>query len=146
LLLDFAFMDAAVGAVGIAFCHTVFNVFTTIILLPFSRQLEQLARRVVRSENAGEQFAFLDPLLLRTPGVAISESVTMTNRMGQLAHETLLMALEQLSGWSEEREAQILQNEDKLDIYEDRISNYLVEVSQHGVSMDDIRTVSRLLH
>ena len=146
LLLDFAFMDVAVGAVGIAFCHTVFNVFTTVILLPFSRQLEALARRVVRSESAGEQFAFLDPLLMRTPGVAISESVAMTNRMGALAHENLLLALEQLAGWSDERESQIMENEDKLDIYEDRISNYLVEVSQHGVSMDDIRTVSRLLH
>ena len=146
LLLDFAFMDAAVGAVGIAFCHTAFNVFTTLILLPFSRQLEQLARRVVRSERAGEQFAFLDPLLLRTPGVAINESVAMANRMGQLAHENLLLALEQLDRWSEEREALIVENEDKLDIYEDHISNYLVEVSQHGVSMDDIHTVSRLLH
>ena len=146
LLLDFAFLDASVGAVGIAFCHTVFNVFTTVILLPFSRQLEQLARRVVRSETSGEQFAFLDPLLLRTPGVAINESAAMTNRMGALAQENLLLALEQLAGWSGEREARIIENEDKLDIYEDRISNYLVEVSQHGVSMDDIRTVSRLLH
>lgn len=146
LLFDFAFMDFPVGAVGVALCHTVFNVFTTVILLPFSRQLEKLARRVVPDEGAGEQFAFLDPLLLRTPGVAISESVTMTNRMGQLAHQNLLLSLEQLSGWTEEREAQILQNEDKLDIYEDHISNYLVEVSQHGVSMNDIRTVSRLLH
>ena len=146
LLLDFAFLDASVGALGIAFCHTVFNVFTTIILLPFSRQLEQLARRVVRSETTGEQFAFLDPLLLRTPGVAINESAAMTNRMGALAQENLLLALEQLAGWSGEREARIIENEDKLDTYEDRISNYLVEVSQHGVSMDDIRTVSRLLH
>ena len=146
LLLDFAFLDASVGALGIAFCHTVFNVFTTIILLPFSRQLEQLARRVVRSETTGEQFAFLDPLLLRTPGVAINESAAMTNRMGALAQENLLLALDQLAGWSGEREARIIENEDKLDTYEDRISNYLVEVSQHGVSMDDIRTVSRLLH
>ena len=100
----------------------------------------------MRSESAGERFAFLDPLLLRTPGVAISESVAMTNRMGDLAHKNLLLSLEQLAAWSEERESQILQNEDKLDTYEDHISNYLVEVSQHGVSMDDIRTVSRLLH
>ena len=146
LLFHFTFMDATVGAVGIAFCHTVFNVFTTILLLPFSRQLEKLARRVVRSESAGERFAFLDPLLLRTPGAAINESVAMTNRMGQLAHENLLLSLKQLSAWNENREALILQNEDKLDIYEDRISNYLVEVSQHGVSMDNMRTVSRLLH
>nr|WP_326184713.1 Na/Pi cotransporter family protein [uncultured Oscillibacter sp.] len=146
LLFHFPFMDAAVGAVGIALCHTVFNVFTTVLLLPFSRQLEKLARRVVRSESPEEQFAFLDPLLLRTPGVAVSECVAMTNRMGELAHRNLLNAIRQLSDYSEKREAEIIQNEDKLDIYEDRLGGYLVTISQHGVSMDDIHTVSRLLH
>ena len=91
-LFHFAFVNAAVGAVGIAFCHTVFNVFTTLLLLPFSRQLEKLARKVVQNEDKAEQFAFLDPRLLRTPGVAISECVNMTNAMGALAHQNLLYA------------------------------------------------------
>ena len=146
LIFHFDFMDAAVGAVGIAFCHTVFNVFTTLLLLPFSRQLEKLARRMIRTEDKAEQFAFLDPLLLRTPSVAISECTAMTNRMGELAHRNILLAIQQFSDYSEEREAEIIQNEDKLDIYEDRLGNYLVQISQHGVSMDDIHTVSRLLH
>ena len=146
ILFHFSFMDATVGAVGIAFCHTVFNVLTTALLLPFSRQLEKLARRLVRSENKTEQFAFLDPLLMRTPGVAISECVSMTNRMSQLAHETLLLAIDQLSGYSDARETRIFENEDKLDTYEDRLGAYLVEISQHGVSVSDIQTVSRLLH
>ena len=145
-LFHLAFMNAAVGAVGIAFCHTVFNVFTTLLLLPFSRQLEKLARKVVQNEDKAEQFAFLDPRLLRTPGVAISECVNMTNAMGALAHQNLLYAIQQLSGYSEDREAEIIANEDKLDVYEDRLGSYLVQISQHGVSMDDIRTVSRLLH
>ena len=145
-LFHFAFVNAAVGAVGIAFCHTVFNVFTTLLLLPFSRQLEKLARKLVQNEDKAEQFAFLDPRLLRTPGVAISECVSMTNAMGALAHQNLLYAIEQFSGYSEGREAEIIANEDKLDIYEDRLGSYLVQISQHGVSMDDIRTVSRLLH
>ena len=146
LLFHFSFMNAPVGAVGIAFCHTVFNVLTTLLLLPFSRQLEKLARRMVKAETKSEQFAFLDPRLLRTPGVAISECVSMTNRMGELAHQNLLLSLRQLTDYSESREAEILANEDKLDIYEDRLGSYLVQISQHGVSMDDIRTVSRLLH
>ena len=146
LLFHFSFMNAPVGAVGIAFCHTVFNVLTTLLLLPFSRQLEKLARRMVKAETKSEQFAFLDPRLLRTPGVAISECVSMTNSMGQLAHENVLLAIRQLSEYSEEREATIIANEDKLDIYEDRLGDYLVQISQHGVSMADIRTVSRLLH
>ena len=146
LLFHFSFMNAAVGAVGIAFCHTVFNVFTTLLLLPFSRQLEKLARRTIKAEDKSEQFAFLDPLLLRTPGVAISECVSMTNRMGAVAHENLLDAVRQLSDYQEDRETLITENEDKLDIYEDRLGDYLVKISQHGVSMSDIRTVSRLLH
>ena len=146
LLFHFSFMNAPVGAVGIAFFHTVFNVLTTLLLLPFSRQLEKLARRMVKAETKSEQFAFLDPRLLRTPGVAISECVSMTNRMGELAHQNLLLSLRQLTDYSESREAEILANEDKLDIYEDRLGSYLVQISQHGVSMDDIRTVSRLLH
>ena len=146
LLFHFPFMNAAVGAVGIAFCHTVFNVFTTLLLLPFSRQLEKLARRAISDETRSEQFAFLDPLLLRTPGVDISECVSMTNQMGAVAHENLLDAVRQLSDYQEARETLITENEDKLDIYEDRLGDYLVKISQHGVSMSDIRTVSRLLH
>ena len=146
LIFHFAFMNQPVGAVGIAFCHTVFNVFTTVILLPFSRQLEQLARRLIKSEPKKEHFAFLDPLLLRTPGVAVSECVNMTVQMGQTARRNVLLAIEQLSDYQESRETEILENEDKLDIYEDRLGGYLVEISQHGISIADSRTVSRLLH
>ena len=146
MLLHYAFMDLPVGAVGIAFCHTVFNVFTTVLLLPFSRQLERLARRIISDEPNAEEFAFLDPLLLRTPSVAISECTAITNRMGALARENLLLSIQQLSDFTEIRESQIVENEDKLDVYEDRLGSYLVQISQHGVSMDDIRTVSRLLH
>lgn len=145
-LFDFGFMDMTVGAVGIALCHTIFNVLTTIMLLPFSRQLEKLARTIVRAEDKSESFAFLDPLLLRTPSVAISECESMADRMGQLAHRNVLMAIQQLSEYTEAREVEIAENEDKLDIYEDRLGGYLVQISQHGVSMDDIHTVSRLLH
>ena len=146
LLFHFTFMDAAVGAVGIALCHTVFNVFTTALLLPFSRQLEKLARSAVKEEDKTSQVAFLDPLLMRTPGAAVSECAAMTCEMGALAWESLRASLSQLWDYSAEAEARIVENEDKLDIYEDRLSGYLVQISQHGVSMEDIHTVSRLLH
>ena len=146
LLFHFTFMDAAVGGVGIALCHTVFNVFTTALLLPFSRQLEKLARSAVKEEDKTSQVAFLDPLLMRTPGAAVSECTAMTCEMGALAWESLRASLSQLWDYSAEAEARIVENEDKLDIYEDRLSGYLVQISQHGVSMEDIHTVSRLLH
>ena len=145
LLFHFTFMDSAIGAGGVALCHTIFNIFTTALLLPFSRQLERLARKVVSAEDESTSFAFLDPRLLRTPSVAVSECVSMANRMGELAHYNLLLSLDQLQKYDPARENEVVENEDKLDIYEDRLSSYLVQISQHGVSMDDIHTVSRLL-
>ena len=144
-ILQFTFIDNPINAVGIAFCHTVFNVFTTIILLPFSRQLEKLARTLVKSEDKSQDFAFLDPLLLRTPSVAISECVSKTNQMAEVAHQNLLLSIEQFREYSSSREAAINDNEDKLDTYEDRLGNYLVEISRHNISMADGRDAARLL-
>ena len=146
MIIGFPFLNTAVGAVGIALCHTIFNVFTTVLLLPFTRQLEKLAKKLIQAENPAEQFAFLDPLLLRTPSVAVNECVSMTIRMGELAHQSLLLSLDQIYDYREDRALEINENEDKLDIYEDRLGSYLIQLSQHGVSMRDIHTVSRLLH
>ena len=146
MIFPFAFLHNAAGVAGIAVCHTIFNVFTTLILLPFAKQLEALARKLIKDDNKKIEFAFLDPLLLRTPSVAINECVAMANRMGEVAHENLLLGIEQLSLYTEERETRMLENEEKLDIYEDRLSDYLVQISQHGVSSADSMTVSRLLH
>lgn len=51
LIFRFAFLDEAVGAGGVAACHTAFNVFTTALLLPFSRRLEKLARADIKKED-----------------------------------------------------------------------------------------------
>jgi len=144
--LPFTFMDDTASAVSVALCHTVFNVFTTAILLPFSKQLEKLACILVKSETKSEQFAFLDPLLLRTPGAAINECIAMVGKMSELAHKNFLLAVQQLESYTSDRETQILENEDKLDTYEDRLGDYLVQISRHGLSGENSRQVSRMLH
>ena len=145
-VVGFTFLETPITAAGIAVCHSAFNIFTTCLLLPFTRQLEMLAERVVKEDKKTQEVAFLDPLLLRTPAIAIAECANMAREMADLARETLALALEQYGGYSEERENQITENEDKLDTYEDRLGRYLVNISQKGASADDIRVVSRILH
>ena len=145
-IFGFPFLSDSVNAVGIAFCHTVFNVCTTLLLLPFTRQLEWLAKKAISTEDKPSDFAFLDPRLLRTPGVAVSECASMVNQMGSLAQASMNLVLDQFLQYTEAREEEILANEDKLDIYEDRLGGYLVQISQHGTSADDNHTISRLLH
>ena len=145
-LFGFPFLSNSVNAVGIALCHTIFNVCTTILLLPFTRQLEWLAKKAISTEDKPSDFAFLDPRLLRTPGVAASECSSMVNQMGALAQTSMDLVLTQFLQYTDAREEEILSNEDKLDIYEDHLGSYLVQISQHGTSADDMHTISRLLH
>ena len=145
-LFGFPFLSNSVNAVGIALCHTIVNVCTTILLLPFTRQLEWLAKKAISTEDKPSDFAFLDPRLLRTPGVAASECASMVNQMGALAQTSMDLVLTQFLQYTDAREEEILSNEDKLDIYEDHLGSYLVQISQHGTSADDMHTISRLLH
>jgi len=117
------------------------------MLLPFGRQLEKLAVKAIRTKGEdSEQIAFLDPRVLQTPSMALTECVSMAHKMGKLAQENLKLALAQLDRYEDTRGTEIASNEEHLDLYDDRLGKYLVEISRQGVSEKDMRTVSRLLH
>lgn len=46
-LVHFAFLDKAINPVEIAFVHSIFNIITTIILLPMSNLLVKLAYKII---------------------------------------------------------------------------------------------------
>ena len=54
VFVDFAFLDTAANAAGIATIHTVFNVTATVILLPFSKLLVKLATLTIRDDKVEE--------------------------------------------------------------------------------------------
>ena len=96
-IFHFSIMGQPINAVGIALCHSVFNIFTTVLLLPFSKQLERIAVLLVRNDTKNDSVAFLDSRLLRTPGVAISECGSLAAQMADLAQKNVQLAIAQLS-------------------------------------------------
>ena len=145
-IFQYSFTDSPINAVGIAFCHSVFNIFTTVLLLPFSRQLEKIATILVRSDTKNDSVAFLDPRLMRTPAVAIAECGSLATQMAELTQKNVMLAIRQLSEYQSSREAEIEVNEEHLDTYEDHLGHYLVEASRKGLSSEDSKTTSKLLH
>lgn len=59
-IFHFAFVATPINAVGISAVHTIFNVFTTALLCPFTKQLERFANFVIRPSKKEETYAFLD--------------------------------------------------------------------------------------
>lgn len=152
LLFDVAFFDAAADGQGIALCHTVFNLFTTALLVPFSSLLVKLARLFVPDAKGEEKKSFIDERLLNTPTFALAECDALTVKMAKLAKETFIKATknvqraETTGDFDEALSEQIRADEKMLDKYEDKLGSFLVKISSKDLSDADSKEVSKLLH
>ena len=144
MIFDFAFADSAIDPAGIAVVHSIFNIASTVILFPFSKHLEVLARKTVKDSKGSK--AFIDERLLNSPALAVSECRNYTVKMGNIAIESLLNSLDLLDGFDRKKADKIVENEQILDEYEDKLGTFLVKISSHTLTDEDSNTVSTLLH
>lgn len=146
-IVGFSFNDQPVDALGIAVVHSVFNICTTILLMPFSNLLEKLANLIVHDgEPENGRAELLDPRLLATPSVAVSECDAKTVAMAHLAKDAIFAALELTERYDSSTAAKVLENENEIDRYEDQLGNFLVKISSLKQSDADSRRVSKMLH
>ena len=145
-IFHFAFVATPINAVGISAVHTIFNVFTTALLCPFTKQLERFANFVIRPSKKEETYAFLDERLLGTPSIAVGEASDMTVKMATLARTTILSAISICQSYDVKVADEILKHEDELDLYEDKLGTFLVKLSSRSLSIADSRKVSNMLH
>lgn len=150
MVLDFQFMGQAANAAGIAVAHSAFNVFATCILLPFSKGLEKLACITIRDEkeenDETEGLQLLDERFLDKPALAMEQSRTVANYMADASRDCMLEALSLFQEYKGELEDKIVEDEDKVDKYEDALGTYLVRLGQKDLSQRDSRDLSVILH
>lgn len=146
--IDLPFMQDSLNAVGIAVIHTGFNVLTTALFLPFTKQLERLACLTVR-DKPGEKkqdAPMLDERLLKTPSVAIEQCRNVSIRMAELTLETLCTSLEVVMEYDQKKCNEVIDNENSIDLYEDKIGSYILKISSKDLSETDSKIVSMMLH
>lgn len=146
--ISMPFMDESLSAVGIAVIHTGFNVLATALFLPFTRQLEKLACLTVRNDSNDEKLTpmLLDERLLKTPSVAIEQCRNVCIRMARLTQETLKMSMEVVTTFDAKKCAEVIDNENAIDIFEDKIGSYILKISSKDLSENDSKIVSSMLH
>ena len=147
-VLHFSFFNQPANTFGIAIVHTVFNIVTTLVLLPFSRVLERLAIMTVPDDpNEGkEKTSLLDGRLLSTPSVAVGRAVLTGADMAEICRTALLQAMSTTRKWDDAIADEVLRKEDAVDHYEDVLGTYLVKLSGKRLSHEDLRSVNTLLH
>ncbi|MDD6799763.1 MAG: Na/Pi cotransporter family protein [Firmicutes bacterium] len=153
LFFDFSFAKSAIDASGIATIHTCFNLITTVLLFPFSKQLVKLASITLRdkektpaAETDSKPVIILDERFLNTPSFAVERCREATVDMAKLSHKAITDALDAMENYSQDKIDGVVKNEDKLDEYEDKLGSYLVKLSSKALSEGDSRQISKLLH
>lgn len=146
--ISMPFMEESLNAVGIAVIHTGFNVLATVLFMPFTKQLEKLACLTVRDDSNDEKLTpmLLDERLLKTPSVAIEQCRNVCIRMARLTQETLKMSMEVVTTYDAKKCAEVIDNENAIDIFEDKIGSYILKISSKDLSENDSKIVSSMLH
>ena len=138
-LIGFSFFADTANTFGIAIVHTVFNVVTTAILLPFNRVLEKLAILTVPDSPADQkqENTLLDDRLLTTPSVAVGRAMLTGSDMAEICRTALLQAMSTTRVWNDAIADEVLRKEDAVDHYEDVLGTYLTIHSKASTAVSD---------
>lgn len=145
-LFAWSIADQIATPLGIAVAHTVFKVIALAMLMPFSQKLVQLSRWIIKDSPGGDETSLLDERLLATPSVAIARCRTVTCNMASLSVSSLQKALTLLESYDSKLADEIREEEDKVDMYEDKLGSYLVKLSAQDMTESDSAVATELLH
>ena len=147
--VGFAFMPENITATEIAVVHTLFNIFSTIILFPFCTAIEKLALKTIKSkkeEKEADVFAALDERFLDMPSFAVEKCHELVGDMANIANEAFVKATSLFDKFDSATFAEVEELESRIDKYEDKTSSYLVKIAGKHMSKTDSKQVTELLH
>ncbi len=146
-IFNWAFVDTDITPFMIAIVHSIFNVVTTMILLPFAKQLEWIANKLIpEKDKAEDDMVILDDRLLMVPTMAVERCFEGVRDMCYLATNAFTKSIELISDFDEAKSSEIEEMEGKLDRYEDRLGTYMMKLSKIGLSDADSKSVGMALH
>ena len=145
-LIKIGGFDNAINSFAVAGFHSVFNIATTIVLLPFSKRLVALANFVIKDTGKEEKHVLLDERLLVSPSIAIGQCKIKTVYMANQASKAFLQSIAVFDKYTEEDKDEIKAVENELDELEDELNAYLIKISGTDVSDTDGKKINGMLH
>ncbi len=139
-------LSAEISMVGVAIVHTMFNVVTTVILVPVKKLLLKFCIWVVPDKEEKTHTVFLDERIFNNTPLAISECHRLVNEMADYAKESIEKSIALFGNYDESASQHIVDLENLTDKYEDKLGTYLVKLSSNNLSKTDSHSVARMLH
>ena len=144
--IQFAFLsDTANGAV-IAVIHSLFNIASTIVLLPASGLLVKLAYFTIpqsEDETLETSGKVLDERFLERPAFAVAQCKNAVCDMAQLILKAMNLCVFIQEKYDENAVRTIMEIEQEVDAREDELLSYLTKLSIKPLSERDSKTINK---
>ncbi len=127
----------------IAFTHGLFNITNTILFIPFVAVLDKLVCRLIPDKTGADdadwavQPKYLERRLLNSAPMALSCANREMLHMGRIAAESLEYAIDYYFLHGEDDKNESLKREETVDMLEQAVTNYVVEVT-HNHDLDQV--------
>ena len=129
-----AFWSMTVDSMVIAIFQSLFNIFTAVMLLPFTNKLVALSIKVVKDEPEHEhrhpELHTLDENLYISPAMALAEANKAVAFMGRLARENFERCCNALINGDLSQIDKVNSEEECLDKFADRADHFMIGLSK----------------
>ena len=133
----------------IANFHTLFNLLTTLVLLPFLKPLVKLAQVIVperkKMQKQGD-FKYLDERILQTPAIAVAQLRKEIVIMMDLAYLNFRRAMKMICGGDLSERDESAETEKRINQYNTELTAYCVRVSSCELSAHDEFVIGSYYH
>ena len=120
--------------------HVIFNVTTTVMLLPFVKQLVNYSCAVIKDKNEQKEeltFHFVDEKLLSVPQVAMMQVKKEIDYMLSLVEENTQLSFIAMDSGSAEYDEKIRKNEEIIDFTNSALTRFLIKLSVNMPESDE---------
>ena len=132
----------------IALFHLVFNLLTTLLLLPFVNVLVKLSCLIVKGKKGGEEQhgETLDTRLLKTPAIAVGQVRKELLRMDVMAYDNYKLALSMLINKDLSQKEHFAETERNINDTNKYVTSFLVKLQLEELAENDEKKVSSFYH
>ncbi len=128
--------------------HVIFNMTTTLILLPFVKQLVNYSTLVIRDKKTDEEtrsLKFVDNRLINTPPVALMQVQKEMDYMLELVEENIRNSFIAMETGSLKYAESVMENEAIVNFTNSALTKFLIKLSSH-VEASDEKVIGSYFH
>ena len=128
--------------------HVLFNVSTTILMLPFVTPLVKFSERMIKDKKSAEEtrtLKFVDDRMVAMPSVALMQVKKEMDYMLGLVEENIGLSFEAMATEDLSKGAQIVENEAVIDFTNGALTRFLIKLSS-SVEDSDEQVIGSYFH